>query len=159
MRRRSGISNRHLIFNLSIILIPWLTMIFFGKRNLKRFTVAGVVTTVVEILNHMIGKKLGWWEFFDKDKSFVKNELPFDLGPYMPMSMWILRFTYGNFKKFLLLNTLADGLFTIPVMPLLKKMKIIRLHRLSYLQFFIYIFYKAFILYGVQYWVENRRNS
>jgi hypothetical protein len=42
------------------------------------------------------------------------------------------------------------------LMDILKKLKIIRLKRLNRIQFFIYLHYKAYILYGVQYLVENK---
>lgn len=32
-------------------------------------------------------------------------------GPYMPFSMWLLKFSSLNFKKFILLNDITDGLF------------------------------------------------
>lgn len=147
---------RHRAFNLAIILIPWLSLIFLGKRDFKRYSVAGIAIVIFEIINHMIGHKKKWWAFYDKPKSFLKDELPFSIGPYMPISMWILKLTYGNFKKFMLMNAVSDGIFAFVLMNFLKKMKIIRLKKLNNLQFFFYLYYKTFILYGVQYWMENR---
>ena len=150
------ISKRHKLFNIAIIVIPWLSVLFLGKRSLKRYSIAGFVIVIFEIINHIIGYKRNWWHFYGKPKSFLTNELPFTLGPYMPLSLWLLKFSYGNFKKFLMLNLLSDGTFAFIIMAILKKWRIIALNRLSYFQFFLYIFYKAFILYGVQYWLENK---
>jgi hypothetical protein len=150
-------SRRHVVFNLILIIIPWLSVIFLGKRNLKRYSLAGVIITIFEILNHLYAHQKKWWQFYDKPKSFVRDELPFDIGPYMPMSMWFLKFSYGNFKKFILINTIANGLFAFGLMPILKAFKIVRLNRLNYIQFFIYIHYKVYILYGVQYLIEKFR--
>lgn len=151
------VSRRHKIFNVMIILIPWLSLVFLGKRNVKRFSLAGLVIVIFEIINHKFGQKRNWWSFYEKRKSFMTNELPFSIGPYMPVSMWLLKISYGNFKKFLMLNVIADSLFAFLIINLLKKIKIIRLNRLNNLQFFLYIHYKAYILYAVQYWIENRR--
>jgi hypothetical protein len=152
------ISKRHWVFNIAIVLIPWLSLLFLGKRNIKRFSLAGLVIVVFEIINHKIGQKRDWWIFYDKRKSFLTNELPFSIGPYMPLSMWLLKFSYGNFKKFWLLNVIADGLFSFPIINFLKKLKIIGLNRLNHFQFFLYIHYKAYLLYGVQHWIESKRN-
>jgi hypothetical protein len=151
------ISKRHLVFNIGIILIPWLTLLFLGKRNVKRFSLAGIVIVIVEIINHKFGQKRNWWIFFDKRKSFLTNELPFSIGPYMPLSMWILKYSYGNFKKFVLLNVIADGLFAFLFIDILKKIKIIGLFKLNHFQFFLYLHYKAYILYGVQYLIDKNR--
>ncbi|MBB5172403.1 hypothetical protein [Texcoconibacillus texcoconensis] len=148
-------SRRHVIFNLTIIIIPWLSMIFIGKRHFKRYFLASSVIGVFEIINHFYAHKQNWWTFYDKPKSLMKDELPFDIGPYMPLSMWILKYSYGNFKKFALLNALVNGIFAFCVMPFLKLIKIVRLKRINYFQFFIYIHYKAYLLYGVQYLFEK----
>jgi hypothetical protein len=150
-------SKKKKLFNVSIILFPWLSLLLIGKRNFKRYSFAGVFIVIFEIINHLYGHKRKWWKFYDKPKSFFKDELPFSVGPYMPLSMWILKLSYGNFKKFVSLNVIADGLFAFIFMDILKKFKIIKLNKLSRFQFFIYIHYKAYLLYGVQYMFERIR--
>ena len=149
-------SKRHLVFNIVIIIIPWLSTILLGRKSFKRFSLASLIIIVLEIINHAIGHKLKWWKFYDKKKSFLKDELPFTIGPYMPFSMWMLKLSYGNVKKFLLLNGVADGLFAFVFINLLSKIKIIKLNRLNNFQFFWYLYYKAFLLYGVQHWLEKK---
>jgi len=148
-------SRKHSAFNLAIIMIPWLTLLFLGKRNIKRYSVAGFFIVIFEIINHLYGHKRHWWKFYDKRRSFIKDELPFSVGPYMPISMWLLKFSYGNFKKFVFLNAIADGFFAFFFIDVLKKFKIARLNRLNHFQFFIYLHYKAYLLYGVQYLYEK----
>ncbi|MCH1624532.1 hypothetical protein [Fredinandcohnia quinoae] len=150
------ISRRHLIFNISLLVIPWLSLFFIGKQSMKRYSFAGIFIVIFEIINHLYGHKRNWWKFYDKPKSFIKDELPFSVGLYMPFSMWILKMSYGNFKKFVLLNMIADGLFAFFFIDVLKRIKIIRLNRLNHFQFFIYLHYKAYLLYGVQYLYEQR---
>ncbi|MFS0907263.1 hypothetical protein AB3N02_30240 [Priestia aryabhattai] len=151
------ISRRHLGFNLSIIMIPWLSLLFIGKRSIKRYSLAGIFIIIFEIINHLYGHQRKWWKFYDKQNSFIKDELPFSIGPYMPLSMWLLKFSYGNFKKFVLLNVIADGIFAFFFIDVLKKFKIISLNRLNHFQFFIYLHYKAYLLYGVQYLFEKAK--
>ncbi|WLR54406.1 hypothetical protein LC048_18490 [Mesobacillus subterraneus] len=151
------ISKRHFLFNLVMIFVPWLSLLFIGKRSFKRYSVAGVFIIIFEIINHMYGHKRNWWKFYNKRKSFLRDELPFSVGPYMPLSMWLLKTSYGNFKKFITLNVIADGIFAFIVMNLLKKVKIVRLKKLNNLQFFLYLHYKAYLLYGFQYVFEKWR--
>lgn len=148
-------TRRHKVFNLSLILIPWLSLLFIGSRSLRRYSFAGAFIIVFEIINHLYGHKKKWWKFYDKRKSFMRDELPFSVGPCMPISMWILKYSFGNFKKFVLLNVLSDGFFAFLFVNILKKFKIASLNRLNHFQFFIYLHYKAYILYGVQYLYER----
>lgn len=149
------ITKRHLIFNLSAIMIPWLSLLFLGNRSFKRYSLSGIFIIIFEILNHIYGHKRNWWRFYDRRNSFFKDELPFSVGPYMPLSMWLLKFSYGNFKKFVFLNIIADGLFAFLFIDILKKYKIVSLNRINHFQFFIYLHYKAYLLYGVQYLFEK----
>ncbi|MFP7471398.1 hypothetical protein SFC55_10365 [Niallia taxi] len=151
------ITRRHLLFNLSIIIFPWLTLLFIGKKSFKRYSVSGIFIVVFEIINHIYGHRRNWWKTYDGHKSFLKDELPFSVGPYMPLSMWILKYSYGNFKKYVLLNLLSDGLFAFLFIDILKKYRIISLNGINHIQFFIYLNYKAYLLYGVQYLYELTR--
>ncbi len=153
------ITRRHLAFNLLLIIVPWLSLLFIGKENMKRYSFSGMFIIVFEIINHLYGHERKWWKFYDKRQSFLRDELPFSIGPYMPLCMWLLKYSYGNIKKFLLLNALADGLFAFLLIDLFKKFKIIRLNRLNHIQFFIYLNYKAYLLYGVQYLYEKIKGN
>ncbi|MGO4886628.1 hypothetical protein ACJ2A9_02630 [Anaerobacillus sp. MEB173] len=147
----------HRAFNIAMIVFPWLSLLFLGKRNIIRFFPAALITIAFEIINAKIGQMRKWWVFYNKRNSFLLNELPFSLGPFIPGSMWILKFTYGNLKNFLLLNAAVDGLFAFILTRILEKLKIARLGRLNECQFFLYLFYKVVLLYSAQYFFENSR--
>jgi hypothetical protein len=149
------IKRRHLVFNLSIIMIPWLSLLLIGKRDMKRFSLSGIFIVIFEILNHLYGHKRKWWKFYDKRNSFIKDELPWSIGPYLPISMWLLKISYGNLKKFVVLNVIFDALFAFVFIDIFKKLKLVGLNKINNFQFFIYLHYKAYLLYGVQYLYEK----
>lgn len=138
------------------MLLPWCSLLLIEKHTIKRYSFAGIVVVIVEALHQIVGQNRKWWIFYDKPNSYLKDMVPFSLGPYFPISIWMLKLAYGNFKKFLLLNAIFDGVFAVPLINLLKKTKIANLYRLNKFQFFLYLFSKAILLYGVQYGVENR---
>lgn len=150
------LAKRHRAFNVTIILISWLSLLFLEKRHIKRFFPAAVITILYEIIDAKVGQKRKWWVFFHKNKSFVSNELPFCLGPFFIGAIWILRLTYGNFKKFILLNAVVNAFFAYMFTKFLEKTKIARLGRLTEFQFFLYLFYKIPLLYGAQYFIEKK---
>lgn len=159
MEVKNLITKKHLIFNISLIVFPWLTLFFIGKKSLKRFSISGLFIVGFEILNHIYGHKRNWWKFYDGHKDFYKDELPFSIGPYMPLSMWILKYSYGNFKKYIVLNLIVDGLFAFFLINVFKKYRIISLNGINHIQFFIYLHYKAYLMYGVQSLVERYRKE
>jgi len=145
-----------LLYNVAQIVIPWSTLLFMRKQDIKRYSFAGFVIVAFEIINHIIGYKRNWWSFYGKKKSFFTNELPFSIGAYMPLSMWLLKHYFGDFKKFMLANAVSDGTFAFVIIRILKKIKVIKLN-MSYPMFFVYLYFKAPLLYAVQYIVEKKK--
>ncbi|QHS24316.1 hypothetical protein GWK91_16070 [Virgibacillus sp. MSP4-1] len=139
------------IVNAAMIIVAWMTLPLIGKRQLKRFLPATIFIVLFEMINGMFGKKLGWWRFYNKPKSDLFGEYPFYTGPFLACSIWMLKWTYGNFKWFVSLNALFNFIFAFPIASLAKRIRYYKLERINHVQFFLYYFYKAFLLYGLQY--------
>jgi uncharacterized membrane protein YfcA len=137
-------------FNVLMVLGSLMSLLFFGKEKLKRFFPVSLIMVLFELISCMIGKKRKWWVFFNNPKSFLFNEFPFHLGPFIVCSLWISRFTMGNFKKFVLTNAIFNGFFAFPFMAIATKIKYFKLVNLNNFQFFLNFFYKSFILYALQ---------
>ncbi|MGE8206663.1 hypothetical protein ACQKP0_19320 [Heyndrickxia sp. NPDC080065] len=146
------------LLNVGMVLLSWLSLPFLGRRNIKRFLPASILIVLIEGINVQVGKKRKWWVFYNKPNSYFSGEFPFNIGPHLVGSMWILKWTFGNFKRFILLNAIVDAFFTFPLIRFLKKLKVATLVRINNWQFFLYIFYKAFLLYWFQYLFENKKN-
>lgn len=144
--------------NILMVVLSWLSLPILGIRNIKRFFPATLIIVVIEVIHARIGKKRKWWVFYNKPNSFLFGELPFNSGPFIFISLWTLKIAYGNFKKFILINALVDAFFAFPYSMLAKKVRYYTLVRFNNLQFFLYFFSKAFLLYWFQYLFENRNN-
>jgi hypothetical protein len=145
------------LIDIAMVLLSWLTIPFMGWRNIRRFFSASMLIILFTCIDANIGKQRRWWSFYNKPQSFFRDELPFIAGPFLAGSMWILKFSYGNFKKFITLNAIMELFFAYPLNRLCKKLKVYRLVMLSKFQFFLFLFYKAFLLYGFQSFFENKK--
>lgn len=130
-----------------------------GLQNIKRFLPTSLLIGVVEGLNAIIGKRRKWWVFYNRPNSYLFGEFPFNIGPFLIGSMWILKWTYGNFKRFTLLNAIVNAFFAFPFSMFAKKMKYYSLVRISNFQFFIYFFSKAFLFYLIQFMFEKKERN
>jgi len=149
-----SIKNQWLL-NILMVAITWLSLPFLGTRSIKRFLPASIFIVILEALHVQVGKRRKWWVFYNKPDSYLFNEFPFNLGPFLIIALWILKLTYGNFKRFLLLNAATNAFFASPVVFFAKKARYFTLVRLNNLQFFLYFFFKAPLLYGFQYLFEK----
>lgn len=148
---------RQWIINVMMIVFSWISFLYLGRQNIKRFLPASILIVIFEALNVQYAKKRKWWIFYNKPKSYISGEFPFNIGPFLALALWTLKGTYGNLNKFLLYNGVVHAFFATVVIQVLDKVRIAKLSRINHLQFFLYFFYKTFILYGLQFLVEKMR--
>jgi hypothetical protein len=70
--------------------------------------------------------------------------------------MWIFKFTYGNFRKFMVTNFILDAFFVYILMGWFKKIgygSMVRLKRYHFLMIFTT---KAAFSYGLQKFISNK---
>ncbi|MFC0216280.1 hypothetical protein ACFFK0_28180 [Paenibacillus chartarius] len=152
-----SIQNRWLI-NIAMVVASWLTLPLMSSRSIKRFLPATVMILIVEMIHARFGKKRRWWVFYRKPDSILFNEFPFQIGPFVVTSLWILKWTYGNFRNFLLANVVNNAFFAFVVTEFGQRIKWYKLVKFNRLEFFLYFYQKAFLLYFFQYLIEKRRS-
>jgi hypothetical protein len=72
-------------------------------------------------------------------------------------TLWILKFTNGNFKKYMLVNAVIDTGFVYVLMNFMQKFNIMRLIKLEKYQFLFLFFLKLLSIYGFQYLTDMKR--
>jgi hypothetical protein len=144
---------------LVLLIVPWMSLPMLGKRNFKRFLPASFFMMAWISVESVVAKKRVWWKFYDKLIPNTMGELPFLLGPFMIGSIWILKFTFGNFFRYIIVNLVTDFLFSYPGMFILKRMGIVSLIRLKHYQMGILFMAKSVLMYGFQFMVEKFRKK
>ena len=144
------------IFLLTNMFLSWMTALFIGRNAIKKYLVASVILTKLVEIQFSYARKKKWWWFY-KTPTFDGMH-PNHWGPYLMGSMWILKFTFGKFPLFLLVNAIVDFLYAFPGVWLFKKLKIAHLKRINRLQFFLFMMVNALNLYLVQFVVTKVSN-
>lgn len=131
-------------------ILPWLSISFIGKNNLKRFLPGSIFMCLYLIAEGRFAEKKKWWWFPYSVKPNVLAELPLIFGPFLVGSLWIMKYTYGKFNLFLLINIIIDSFFTYFGLKWFKKIGYVSLVRLTKFQLSIVFLIKSLILYGFQ---------
>lgn len=105
------------LLNIIMVLLSWFLLPLLGTRNIKRYLPATILVLIIQLLDTLYGKQRRWW---------------------------ILKWTFGNFKRFILLYVGINALFAYPIINLLEKLKIVTLGRFNNLQFFPIYFIRQF---------------
>jgi len=130
--------------------IPWLSIPLIGKNTFKKYVLAAFTMSTYLVLEGRFAEKRKWWWFPYNVKPNVLAEFPLIFGPFFIGSIWILKYTFGKFKIYLLVNLIIDSLFTYIGMDLFKKIGYVTLVRLTKFQLSVVFLIKTFLLYGAQ---------
>ncbi|WP_096911897.1 hypothetical protein [Neobacillus jeddahensis] len=135
---------------LLVMILPWGTTPLLGKSAFKRFLPAGVFISLMVRIVNIIAKKGKWWWWYEPFHPNLSGVIPFMLGPFFVGSMWILKWTYGKFFRYMILNLIMDSIFTYIVVPYLTKFGIASLVRMKKIQLMYVFTVLATILYLFQ---------
>ncbi|WP_299088818.1 hypothetical protein [uncultured Metabacillus sp.] len=97
--------------SITMIILSWLSLPFYGWRQFKRFLPASMLIVVFEAINVKLVKNKKWWIFYNKPNSYFNNEFPFNIGPFIVSSLWGLKWSFGNLRKFLVINAAINIFF------------------------------------------------
>lgn len=134
----------------AMMVLSWLTIPLLGEKTIKRFLPASILMAIVVRLEGKLAKKRKWWWYYVKIHPKLSGGFPLTWGPFLIGSMWILRFTFGKFKWYLLLNLIVDTIFTYKFVDKLNDLGIASLVRLKKYQLSALFFVKSLLLYGFQ---------
>jgi hypothetical protein len=90
----------------STFVIPWLTLIFMKKEDIKRFFPLGVLSALIGVIMHEIGLSLNWWVV--KETAFPLQMPPYLIGLHAVVTMWIFKFTFKKFWLFIAVEVVAN---------------------------------------------------
>ncbi|WP_246943715.1 hypothetical protein [Bacillus pinisoli] len=149
-----------------MMILPWFSVPLIGREAFKRFLPASLFIAVIVRIVNFIAQKRRWWWWYETLHPRISGITPFMLGPFLVGSLWILKWTYGNFTRYMLLNLGVDGAFTYGLVYYLQKAGIASLVRLKKINLLLLFTLEALLLYGFQFFKERffqddryRRNS
>lgn len=140
---------------LLMMILSWFTTPLLGKSAFKRYLPAGLFISLMVRIVNVIAKKRKWWWWYETLHPKLPGEIPFMLGPFLVGSMWILKWTYGKFVRYVILNLAVDSMFTYIVVHYLTKFGIASLVRMKKIQLMYVLTVLSFILYFFQFLKEN----
>lgn len=137
------------------LVLPWLSTPLLGKKSFKRFLPAAIFISLFVHYESKLAKKRKWWWYYERIHPKVPGGFTLTWGPFLVGSMWILKYTYGKFWIYTMLNIIIDSGFTYILTESLKKFGIASLVRMKKYQLSLLFFFKSLLLYGFQYMKEK----
>lgn len=143
------------LFMIIMTLLPWLSVPLLNAKTFKRFLPSALFMCLYVTAEGYLAQKKKWWWFLFPVKPNVVGELPLIFGPFLVGSLWILKYTYGKFSLYLLINIVIDSIFTCFTLNWFKKIGYVSLVRLTKFQLSLLFLVKSIIMYGFQVMYEK----
>jgi len=134
------------------LILPWLSLLFMPKEDVKRYIAVGLLSTILAIIVIEIGIRYAWWAI--RETSFPFAVIPtYAYGFFPVMPMWLLKYTYGRFGLYLTVDTILNIVFAFAVLPWFSRIGIVNFD--AGITVFIFESVIAIILYRFQLWQEG----
>ncbi|SMC86699.1 hypothetical protein [Sporomusa malonica] len=137
------------------LVVPWLTLFFMPKEDIKRYLPAGLVATLLCIVVTEVGITKGWWLI--RETTYPLAVMPtYTYGAYPVAAMWSLKFTYGRVWLFVAAEIVMNNVLAFIIYPWLarKGIKDFDADDAGYIVF-IFASVIAVIVYVFQMWQDG----
>lgn len=97
---------RNQILHWAMFAIPWFSLFFMKKDEVKRYMPVALAAIVTSILIYELGITYRWW--IVEEFAYPLHLMPFFLGLFPVLTMWVFRFTNRKFWVFLLVEIVLN---------------------------------------------------
>jgi len=99
-----------------LFIVPWLSLLFMPKEDIKRWMPAALFIMATNTIIMDVGFTVQMWEMRETVFPF-HDQLPMAYGGLPIATMWILKFTYGRFWLYALVELILSFVFAYIVQP------------------------------------------
>ncbi len=138
-------------FYMAVLILPWLTVPFLGKKAFKKYLPAAIFICTLTKAIDLFGERKNWWRFY-KGIPPLDSMNFFNFGPYLVTSLWRLKLTYGNYPLYFISGSILHICFIFfGGLKFVNHYKIFTLEKLTKFQYLGINFIRASLLYAFQF--------
>lgn len=135
----------------SMLILPWLTLFFMKKEDIKRYMPAALFAAITSIAIIEAGETLKWWAI--KETVYPLHNISYVYGMIPVLTMWLFRFTYGRFWLYMAIDSILNLGFTYLVLGYyLSNRGIFEYIGITPFQTFLIVTAHGILLYAYQIW-------
>lgn len=146
------------VIRIIMLLSPWISIVFLPRKATRRYLPVSLFASFLVIGMCALAVPYKWWIVKGGWKIKVLNDGSFIFGPFLIGTLWIFHFTYGNFKRYFVVNLLMDFLFSYPLSFLFQKVKLFTLVNFKPKHIFFSFISFSFVIYGFEMLLKGSRS-
>lgn len=143
------------VLSLFVLIIPWLTIPLIGRKTFIRYLPAATIVNLIVGYFSVIAEKKKFWKIKNPLFPYSPIDFSYQLGLFFVTTIWVFKLTFGDFKKYLLLNVVIDYLLSYPIVKTLTKFGLFEFKKLRPRHFYSISVVLAILIYWYQILVEK----
>lgn len=100
----------------TMVIVPWLSLFLMKKEDIKRYIPAGLFSSFLLVILQEAGVANHWW-YFRETIYPLAVFTPFTESVDVILPMWVLKYTYGRFGYYILVQIVGNVLFFFFILP------------------------------------------
>lgn len=138
----------------SMFFIPWLSIFFMKKEEVKRWMPVAMFAVVLTTIIHDVGTTLGFWATQQSTFPFYQM-IPYYYGTMPILTIWVFKFTYGHLGLYFATNTILDIGFNFFLLNYFLPSRGIFEFNISPFPSVLITLMHAVVIYGYQIWQDD----
>lgn len=140
----------------SLLIVPWLSLIFMKKDGIKTYLSTTIFTALLVTIVYEIAYVYQWWDLNITIVPWGKiTNVSYAYGIFSIGTLWIFYLTYKKFWLYLLTNIVIDGIDAFFVTWFMESRKIIFYLNITKIGLFLVMVSLSLLAYGFQKWHEK----
>lgn len=99
-----------------MVIVPFLSLSLMDKEDIKRYIPAGLFSSFLLVILQEVGVANNWW-YFRETIYPLAVFTPFTESVDLIVPMWVLRFTYGRFWYYIVVEIVGNVVFFFMILP------------------------------------------
>lgn len=145
------------LIRIVVLIISWISVIFLPKSAFRKYLPVSIFCSLLVICGCFFSYRYKWRRVKGGIAELIFHDLSFIFGPFFAGTIWIFHLSFGNFKRYILLNLISNLSFSYPLTYLFEKLNVYKLVNFKRIHLFLYYYVFAFIIYGYQLLIERSR--
>lgn len=131
------------------------TIPLIGKRHFFRFLPSATFVTLLLTIMSEIAQSRRWWKVKINLIPDLITNVSFVLSTFFVGTLWVFKYSYGKFSRYLVINVILDWLFSYPLSHLFQKLNVFKLIRFRQHHIFLTFISFSLIIYWFQTIIEE----
>ena len=103
------------LIRIGLLIISWISILFLPKSAFRKYLPVSIFCSLLVICGCLLSYRYRWWKVKGGITELIFMDSSFIFGPFFAGTMWVFHLSFGQFKRYTLLNLFMNLCFSYPL--------------------------------------------